>query len=692
MESNVGRQPLQGAMVGGCSSGSAPPSRRKRGGNRSARRQRQRTKCAVLREDCILSKTVDAALSPLQGGSQHPAAERPAQLQLLQQFAVSRLEKGEKQQKGQSIYVGITDPTIRLALMDDKSREKAPGDDCAEKYKKGEQAVLGKTQNKAPRGIDDGILLVVTARINGHPVRALIDSSATRCFMTPACVAAVQLKGIPHDVFLELGNGQKYLSRGYVPDVPVVTASLTVKIGFTITTLLHDVDLVLGMNWLELVNPVIDWSCGKIYLPNALHTALLQGDWIQGHVKAGTVTVISAEDKLHQLQEDSVQKSITILKQPRFWSSHKPVQNLRANYFKGRIQWGFLHGNNCKICNFSNDCKTECKHHKFCKIYVIEDEEVLRVKRMNVNARLPVRGTPGAAGYDLSAAQTAVIPAHDKCLVKTGLQIALPSGCYGRIAPRSGLAIKNFIDVGAGVVNTDYRGEVGVILFNFSNDSFVINMGDRIAQLIIKKIKTPPVKELFSLEDTDRGTKGFGSTGRNAVKMNEDVGNPKQMKSSNEDERTIQLPRSRQLITARQIQKLARGDNPVYLAIVRHTNNAPRVKTRSKQTPGRVARFAAAHSMSEGTKRAVKKTIGPKKDFASVAERQKEVIAQVPVAHRERLEKIIQEYRDIFPEQLPKGTPPSRMVEHVINVEPGSKPSHRPPYRLGPVEQDELEE
>ena len=96
MESNVGRQPLQGAMVGGCSSGSAPPSRRKRGGNRSARQQRQRTKRAVLREDCILSKTVDAVLSPLQGGSQHPAEERPAQLQLLQQFAVSRLEKGEK--------------------------------------------------------------------------------------------------------------------------------------------------------------------------------------------------------------------------------------------------------------------------------------------------------------------------------------------------------------------------------------------------------------------------------------------------------------------------------------------------------------------------------------------------------------------------------------------------------------------
>ena len=93
--------------------------------------------------------------------------------------------------------------------------------------------------------------------------------------MTPSCVAKAGLKGIPRDVFLELGNGQKYLSRGYVPDVPLVTAGLTVKIGLTVTNLLHDVDLVLGINWLQLVNPVVDWGGGKLYIPNAVHTALL---------------------------------------------------------------------------------------------------------------------------------------------------------------------------------------------------------------------------------------------------------------------------------------------------------------------------------------------------------------------------------------------------------------------------------
>ena len=140
---------------------------------------------------------------------------------------------------------------------------------------------------------------------------------------------------------------------------------------------------------------------------------------------------------------------------------------------------------------------------------------------MNVNAKLPVRSSSGSAGYDLAAAETAVIPAHGKCLVKTGLAIAMPPGCYGRVAPRSGLAVKKFIDVGAGVIDSDYRGELGVVLFNFSNEDFCINMGDRIAQLVFEKIKTPEIKEVTELEGTDRGSKGYGSSGVSA-EINED--------------------------------------------------------------------------------------------------------------------------------------------------------------------------
>mmetsp|Transcript_6357 Transcript_6357/g.14900 ORF Transcript_6357/g.14900 Transcript_6357/m.14900 type:complete len:160 (-) Transcript_6357:136-615(-) len=80
-------------------------------------------------------------------------------------------------------------------------------------------------------------------------------------------------------------------------------------------------------------------------------------------------------------------------------------------------------------------------------------------------------------------------------------------------APRSGLAWKNFIDTGAGVIDADYRGNVGVILFNHSEDDFQVKVGDRVAQLVLERIYTPEVKEVDSLEDTARGEGGFGSTG-----------------------------------------------------------------------------------------------------------------------------------------------------------------------------------
>lgn len=108
-----------------------------------------------------------------------------------------------------------------------------------------------------------------------------------------------------------------------------------------------------------------------------------------------------------------------------------------------------------------------------------------------------------------------MIAPQDKAIVKTDIQIAVPSGCYGRVAPRSGLAAKHFIDVGAGVIDEDYRGNVGVVLFNFGKESFEVKKGDRVAQLICERIVYPDLEELKVLDDTDRGAGGFGSTGQN---------------------------------------------------------------------------------------------------------------------------------------------------------------------------------
>ena len=94
----------------------------------------------------------------------------------------------------------------------------------------------------------------------------------------------------------------------------------------------------------------------------------------------------------------------------------------------------------------------------------------------------------------------------------TDLAIQLPNGCYGRIAPRSGLASKKFIDVGAGVIDRDYTGNIGVVLFNFGKEDFVIVPGDAIAQLVCERIAYPELKIVQELPKTIRGSNGFGST------------------------------------------------------------------------------------------------------------------------------------------------------------------------------------
>ncbi|KAF2076927.1 hypothetical protein CYY_001765 [Polysphondylium violaceum] len=137
---------------------------------------------------------------------------------------------------------------------------------------------------------------------------------------------------------------------------------------------------------------------------------------------------------------------------------------------------------------------------------------VLKVKKLSEKATIPVRASKGAAGYDLSAAADCVVPARGKALIMTDLQVAVPEGTYGRVAPRSGLAWKKFIDTGAGVIDSDYRGNLGVILFNHSDEDFPVVVGDRIAQLILERIVTPEVMEVSSLDDTERGEGGFGST------------------------------------------------------------------------------------------------------------------------------------------------------------------------------------
>merc|ERR1712000_240453 len=145
----------------------------------------------------------------------------------------------------------------------------------------------------------------------------------------------------------------------------------------------------------------------------------------------------------------------------------------------------------------------------------METAPPLLIKKLSDKARLPTRGSAFAAGYDIYAAKETTIPARGKVLVDTDISIAVPAGTYGRIAPRSGLASKNFIDTGAGVIDADYRGQVKVLLFNHAETDYEVKEGDRVAQLVLERIYTPEVEEVQELEESVRGAGGFGSTGAN---------------------------------------------------------------------------------------------------------------------------------------------------------------------------------
>lgn len=131
--------------------------------------------------------------------------------------------------------------------------------------------------------------------------------------------------------------------------------------------------------------------------------------------------------------------------------------------------------------------------------------------------QIPNYETAGAAGMDIRAniEESIVLKPLERAIIKTGLFLALPVGFEAQVRPRSGLAAKKGITVlnSPGTIDADYRGEVGVILINMSTEEFTINNGERIAQLVIAKHERIEWTEVITLEDTDRGTGGFGSTG-----------------------------------------------------------------------------------------------------------------------------------------------------------------------------------
>ena len=141
----------------------------------------------------------------------------------------------------------------------------------------------------------------------------------------------------------------------------------------------------------------------------------------------------------------------------------------------------------------------------------------VRIKRLphGEGLALPAYATPGAAGMDVLSAEDVTLEPHGRHAVATGLALAIPPGYEVQVRPRSGLALKHGISVPntPGTIDSDYRGELKVILINHGRENFAIKRGDRVAQLMITPFAAPELVELESLDDTARGAGGFGSTG-----------------------------------------------------------------------------------------------------------------------------------------------------------------------------------
>ena len=540
-----------------------------------------------------------------------------------------------------------------------------------------------KNDKKLSRVESDGILLIVPVQINGKVFSALIDSGATRCFVTQKCCTIAGLSCMPCDTFLELGNGTTALSRGKVQGALITTASVTTRIDLTLSHLLHDVDIVLGVNWLKHINPIIDWCSGRVYLPGAVHTALLEGKWLSSEHAIGTVKILSNPAELKDVQNDHVRNSLSILKTPKFWT----LINSRSNFSNGAAS---EENKKEKEKESLRDCSNSGS-----KLFIQKDDcGYLYIKKLRNSAAIPKRATKDAAGYDIASVEETVVPAKGRTVVKTGLSIAIPDGCYGRIAPRSGLAVKKFIDIGAGVIDADYRGEIGVVMFNHSDEDLKVKQGDRIAQLILEKISTPEVKETVDLSSTVRGSQGFGSSGLEKIAILQRVQGKPKLKQTNACR--IQ----REFVSMRKMKKLMKQKEDVFLCIVKAEEVTTERKRRSrggkkiKSVETTLSNIVAqdSHGITEKTKREHSKAVGPKKILKTVEERTKEVVEGVAKEHQTKLQTILAEFRDVFKDKLPIGPPPKREVVHSIEVQPGSEPTYRTPYRLRPAEQDELEE
>ena len=159
------------------------------------------------------------------------------------------------------------------------------------------------------------------ARIYGKKIQALVDSGATRCFISPSAVLKCGLRTVPEETVLELADGRKLLSNGVCPNVLISVSTATSRIDLTVSPLLQNVDVILGANWLQMTEPLIDWSVPRLLLPGSDTAATVIGKWLSKEVPVGQIAVLRNFClPSHPVPPSPLDASLAVLRRPTFWT------------------------------------------------------------------------------------------------------------------------------------------------------------------------------------------------------------------------------------------------------------------------------------------------------------------------------------------------------------------------------------
>jgi len=290
-------------------------------------------------------------------------------------------------------------------------------------------------------------------------INTMIDSGATEDFIDSEVCNKHGIKMIkaknPREIYLVDGKPRAMGPVTHMTKVPMDISSHRELATFQVANLQNH-EVILGMPWVREHNPTIDWNDKRITFNSERCTT-----W---YLKSSPVAYAVPEDKA--LEENLITRFSEIQAKKGPTTKNGPTAN----------------------------------------------DQRVRVKKLSAEARVPMKGTPRAAGHDLYANEGTDVPARGQAIVGTGIAIGLPHDTYGRIAPRSSLAVKHRLMTNTGLRDSDYRGAVKVVLANLGDQPYRVGKEDRIAQLIIEKFDNRELQEVTQLDDTDRGDQGFGSS------------------------------------------------------------------------------------------------------------------------------------------------------------------------------------